>query len=289
MTTAAESWAVVTGSTGGLGGEMVRILAACGQSLVLLNRSATKSLTQQKQLSAAHPGLAIETVIADLMDTTQIASAIETINALPGRVDLLINNSGILTAEKTLSRQGYESQFAVNVLAAYQLTLGLKDKMARASGEQPGMVVMLSSSAVNAQKKLQLDTLLNPAEVGGLMGTYAHTKLAATALAPALASELKTANILIRAIDPGATKTAMTTGGNNAMPKVLQWVAPLLFKPADKQALKLVEAADTTALNGETGVFVANKKIKKMPPPATDQKTQMALLALLDGALAGTA
>ena len=118
------------------------------------------------------------------------------------------------------------------------------------------------------------------------MGTYAHTKLAVTALAPALAEQLKSANVLIRAIDPGATKTAMTTNGNAAMPKVLQWLAPLLFKPADKQAMKLVQAADPSALNGQTGVFVSNTKIKKMPLPAQDKQSQTMLLSLLDEALA---
>ena len=289
MTTAADHWAVLTGSTGGMGVEIVKILAARGQNLVLVNRSSERSQAQREQLLAAHPDLEIEVVTADLMDTAQTAAAIEAINALPGRVDLLINNSGILTAKKTLSHQGYESQFAVNVLAAYQLTIGLRKKMARASDERPGMVVMLSSSAVNAKAKLELDSLLNPAKVGGLMGTYAHTKLAVTALAPALAGQLKAANILIRAIDPGATKTAMTTGGNAAMPRVLRWLAPLLFKPAGKQALKLIESSDPTALNGKTGVFVANGKTKKMPAPAAVQSTQEALLTLLDKALAGAA
>lgn len=285
MATTAGNWSVVTGSTGGIGAEIAKILAGRSQKLILLNRSEAKSRAQCKKLLAAHPSLVIETVTADLMDTKQIAAAIETILALPGRVDFLYNNSGVLTSEKVLSEQGYESQFAVNVLAAYQLTLGLKDKMARASDETPGVVVMFSSSAVNAPKTLDLDALESPATVTGLMGTYAQTKLAATALAPALAGRLKEDNILIRAIDPGATKTAMTTSGNAAMPRVVQWLAPFLFKAADKQAMKLVDGANPDAFDGQSGIFVGNRKIKKMPKPAEDIETQAALLLLLEGAL----
>lgn len=279
------NWTVITGSTGGIGSELAKILAARGQSLVLLNRSETKSVAQKEQLLAEHPDLQVEIVTADLMDVSQTASAIDTIKSLPGRVDNLYNNSGILTSEKVISKQGFESQFAVNVLAPYQLTLGLRDKMARGSSERPGIVVLFSSSAVNPQKSLNLADLPKPETVGGLMRTYAQTKLAVTALAPALADTLKADNILIRAVDPGATKTAMTTTGNSAMPKPLQWLAPFLFSAADKQAAKVVDSADPTAFDGQSGIFVANRKEKRMPKPAADQATQAELRALLDQSL----
>ena len=232
MTESDANWTVITGSTGGIGSEIVKILASRGTSLILINRSRSKSEAQRSELLCRYPELNLELVTADLMDTKQIATAIDKINALPGRIDALYNNSGVLTSEKTLSSQGFESQFAVNVLAPYQLTLGLRDKMTRSSNDSPAMVVFFSSSAVNSQKSLNLDELANPDKVGGLMGAYAQTKLAVTALAPALSESLKADNILIRAVDPGATKTAMTTSGNSAMPKPLQWLAPILFSAA---------------------------------------------------------
>ncbi|WP_422021849.1 SDR family NAD(P)-dependent oxidoreductase [Roseibium sp.] len=277
--------AVITGSTGGIGREIAKILALRGDNLILLNRSETKSEAQRSELLAAHPNLNIELVIADLTDTTEIANAITKINALQGRVDALYNNSGILTSEKFLSAQGYESQFAVNVLAAYDLTLGLKDKMARPTGESPGVVVLFSSSAINSQKTLNLDELANPKKVSGLMGTYAQTKLAVTTLVPVLSDRLRTDNILVRAVDPGATKTAMTTSGNSGMPKILQWLAPLLFSPADKQAAKVVDSADPSAFAGQTGLYLANRKQRKFPKPASDKAIQKQLIAMLDAAL----
>lgn len=285
MTPDKANWTVITGSTGGIGSEIAKSLAERGQDLILLNRSEQKSKAQKGQLIADHAGLQVETVIADLMDVSQTGRAIEAINALPGRVDALYNNSGVLTSEKILSKQGYESQFAVNVLAPYQLTLGLREKMERPSSDKAGMVVLFSSSAVNPQKALKLGELVNPETVGGLMATYAQSKLAVTALAPALADELKAHNILIRAIDPGATKTAMTTSGNSAMPRPLQWLAPLLFSPAYKQAAKILDSVDPAAFDGRTGIFVANRKEKRMPKPAAEKTTQADLLALLERSL----
>ena len=285
MNKADVNWAVITGSTGGIGSEIAKILAARGEAMILVNRSKTKAEAQRAELLAMHQNLKIELITADLLDTEQITTATDQINALPGRIDVLYNNSGILTAEKVLSVQGFESQFAVNTLAPYQLIQDLRLKMARSMSENPAMVVNFSSSAITPLKTLELSTLANPEKVGGLMSTYAQTKLAVTAMAPALAEDLKQENVLIRAVDPGATKSPMTTGGNSAMPWFLSWLAPLLFKPADKQAAKVVESANPTQFSGGSGIYVADLKEKKMPAPAADVTTQKELIALLNSLL----
>ncbi|MEM8836658.1 MAG: SDR family NAD(P)-dependent oxidoreductase [Pseudomonadota bacterium] len=287
MTETDANWTVITGSTGGIGSEIAKQLASEGKDLILVNRSEAKSQSQKTELLSINPSLKIEIIIADLMDTAEIEAAIDTIYRLPGRIDTLYNNSGVLTAQKELSAQGFESQFAVNVLARYHLTMGLVGKMARPLGQTPAMVVVFSSSAVNAQKTLKLNDLARPDKVGGLMSTYGQTKLAATALAPALSERLAEDNILIRAIDPGATRTAMTTSGNTAMPKPLQWLAPLLFSAPDKQAAKIIASADPDAFNGRSGLFVANRKIRALPKPVANEGTQRDLIALLDEALNG--
>lgn len=281
-----KGWTVITGSTGAIGSATARTLAARGDALILVNRSETKAFAQRDALLAEHPGTRIALISADLMDTGQISAAAEQIIALPGRVDALYNNSGVLTAEKVLSAQGYESQFAVNTLAPYQLIRALQAKMARTTDQSPAMVVNFSSSAVNGLKTLDHANLVNPETVGGLMSTYAQTKLAVTALAPALAEGLRTDNILIRAVDPGATRSAMTTGGSSGMPKLLAWLAPILFASPARQAAKLVDSADPAAFDGRSGLYVANRREKKMPAPAADRGNQQALLALLDRLLA---
>ncbi|MEO1080282.1 MAG: SDR family NAD(P)-dependent oxidoreductase [Pseudomonadota bacterium] len=281
-----ETWTVITGSTGGIGAELARQLAARGDALILLNRSASKARAQREELLAEHPGLTLELVAADLMNLTEIRAAIEKIDELPGRIDALYNVSGLLTANKVLSVQGYESHFAVNTLAPYLLIHGLRHKMARPESDEPAMIVNFSSGAINGVKALDLDNLADPDEVGGLFTTYAQTKLALTALAPALAADLENQNILIRAIDPGATKSPMTTEGNSGMPKLLAWIAPILFAPADKQVAKVVASAQPAAHEGRTGVYIANRKVKPLPAPAADAQQQQRLLEFLDGLLA---
>jgi len=276
------NWSLITGSTGGIGSEITKILAERGQSLILLNRSQGKAAEQFNALQSKHPQLQMKLITADLMDTDQIANAIQQINALPGRITTLYNNSGVLASEKVLSPQGFESQFAVNTLAPYLLIRGLTEKMISSDDQLPAMIVNFSSSAIKSLKRFEIAELANPAQVGGLLSTYAQTKLAVTVLAPALAEELEAKNIYIRAIDPGATKSNMTTGGNSGMPKALAWLAPILFSPADRQAAKIVESADPQAHGRRTGIFVANRKERTMPTIVADPKTQAELVSYLD-------
>ncbi|MEM9944011.1 MAG: SDR family NAD(P)-dependent oxidoreductase, partial [Planctomycetota bacterium] len=151
--------------------------------------------------------------------------------------------------------------------------------------ERPAMVVNFSSSAISQPKSLELTSLPNPEKVGGLMTTYAQSKLAVTAMAAALAEELQRDNILIRAIDPGPTKTGMTTGGNSGMPWFLRWIAPLLFSPADRQAAKVIEGSDPTSFDGATGIYVANMRQKKIPDSVINAGVQRSLIELLDRSL----
>lgn len=283
MTSDVANWTVITGSTGGIGGAIAQILASRGDPLVLLNRSEPKARAQREQILAAFPDQKIELITADLMETEQVFDAIGKINALPGRVAALYNNSGVLTGEKIQNDQGVEMHFAVNVLAPYLMTRGLREKMTLPSDDAPAMVVNMSSSAVSSARTLDLENIVNPKTVSGLMGTYAQTKLAVTALAAAMAEDLKQDNILIRAVDPGATKTAMTTSGNSGMPTFLRWLAPILFSPADKQAAKVIAAADPAEFGGATGIFVAALKRKNLPNAAADPNLQRALLGLLAG------
>lgn len=260
----------------------MRILAERGDALILLNRSESKAINQRTAILNQYPDLSVELITADFMDLTLIKSAIGKILGLPGHVKALYNNAGILTGEKILSAQGFESHFAINTLAPYRLIRGLEEKMARPSEKTPSIIVNFASSAVMRLKALDLENLANPATVGGLMSTYAQSKLAVTTLVSALADQLKSKNILIRAIDPGATKSSMTTGDNSGMPKLIAWLAPLLFSPADRQAAKVVDSASVNTHSGRTGIYISNGKEKPMPAPAADHQTQKSLLSMIE-------
>lgn len=272
--------AVITGSTGGIGSAIADQLAGAGWNLVLVNRNEEKAKQQKATLAAAHPDAVVDLVQADLMDIVQIKAAAQTIIALQPRIDALYNNSGVLTSERVTSAQGHESNYAVNTLAAYVMTQSLRPALRRDDAAEGTMIVNTTSSAHNAAKSLDTETLSDPKVIGGLTGAYATTKLALTTMGTAMAEGLRADGIMLRSVCPGAVVTPMTKT-SDAMPGILKLFVPLFFNAPDKQAAKMIHAAQTDSFGGRTGVYISNGKEKPLPKLAVDQDVQARLMAKL--------
>ncbi|MEL6467719.1 MAG: SDR family NAD(P)-dependent oxidoreductase [Pseudomonadota bacterium] len=272
--------AVITGSTGGIGSAIADQLAAGGWDLVLVNRSAEKASRQKTDLNTAHPKANVDLVQADLMDTDQIKRAAGEILAMHPRIDALYNNSGVLTSQRVMSAQGHESNYAVNTLAPYVMLESLRPALKRAAGVPKTMIVNTTSAAHNAAKALDVSTLSNPADIGGLTGVYATTKLALTTMGTAMAPDLARDGIILRSVCPGAVATPMTKS-SDAMPGILKLFVPLLFNKPEKQAGKMINAARPDSFGGRTGIYITNGKEKAAPKFAVDAGVQASLMKKL--------
>ena len=272
--------AVITGSTGGIGSAIADQLAIAGWHLVLVNRNEEKARAQKATLQTAHPAAQVDLVQADLMDIAQIKAAAQTIMDLHPQIDALYNNSGVLTSERVISAQGHESNYAVNTLAAYVMMQGLRPALRRDDPAEKTMIINTTSSAHNAAKSLDTETLSDPKVIGGLTGAYATTKLALTTLGTAMAHGLDADGIMVRSVCPGAVVTPMTKT-SNAMPGILKLLVPLLFNKPEKQAAKMIHAAQSDSFGGRTGNYITNGKEKPLPKLSLDQNLQDQLMAKL--------
>ncbi|MEL6646404.1 MAG: SDR family NAD(P)-dependent oxidoreductase [Pseudomonadota bacterium] len=272
--------AVITGSTGGIGRAIADQLAASGWHLVLVNRNETKAQAQKADLQANHPGVAVDIVTANLMDVELIKASAQTIIGMHPKLDLLFNNSGVLTSERVMSVQGHESNYAVNTLAPYVMMQGLRPALRNQDAVAKSMIVNTTSSAQNAAKQLATATLSDPKDIGGLTGAYATTKLALTTMGTAMASELDAEGIMIRSVCPGPVVTPMTKT-SDAMPGILKLLVPLLFKSPDKQAAKMIHSAHADSYGSQTGIYITDGKERPLPKLATDGVVQAKLMAKL--------
>jgi len=123
--------ALVTGANSGLGLESARSLAARGATVVLACRSLAKAEQARRQLQAdredsgssgAPDEAQIDMLQLDLADLASVARAAAELAARYERIDLLLNNAGVMAPPRTLTAQGFELQFGVNHLAHYALT-----------------------------------------------------------------------------------------------------------------------------------------------------------------------
>lgn len=286
MNNAKNRTALLTGSTGGIGVEVAKLLAASGWNLALVNRSKEKAEKQLKELQGAYPNQSFAAYAADMMDLAEIRRVTEEIAAEHAELSAVYHIAGLLTDKRITSAQGFEGHFAVNTLAPYLLTQRLRKELsAGSSPEQKSVVVYFSSVAINGVKALDVQELANPAEIGGLMGAYAKTKLAITMVMPAQQEALAEEGILVQSVDPGPTKTPMTSSGDG-MPWFIRLLQPILFKSAEVQAQKLVSAVDAAVAANQNGLFISEGKVKPLPKTMPDQKSQAALIALLDSLVA---
>ena len=136
--------AVVTGANGGLGLETARALAGAGAHVVMAARDQDKAAAARDDILATVPGASLEVVPLDLAALASVRRAADAITAAHDRVDLLVNNAGLMAIPERHTEDGFEMQFGVNHLGHWALTALLLPALLRAG---PSRVVSVSSTA----------------------------------------------------------------------------------------------------------------------------------------------
>jgi len=109
---------LVTGANAGIGFETARVLAARGAHVVLACRDAVRAEAAMDRIRAGTPNAELSFQPLDLADLDQVREAAKAVLARP-RIDVLINNAGVMIPPKTLTKQGFELQFGVNHLGTF--------------------------------------------------------------------------------------------------------------------------------------------------------------------------
>jgi protochlorophyllide reductase len=135
---------VVTGANSGLGLETCRALVSRGATVLMGCRSLQRGEAARQELLPDLRGGALDLLELDLSDLRQVRSAARTVAERYGRLDLLINNAGVMAPPRTLSRDGFELQFATNHLGHFALTLALLPLLEGSAGAR---VVHVTSGA----------------------------------------------------------------------------------------------------------------------------------------------
>ena len=123
--------AVVTGANGGLGLATAEALAGAGAHVVMAVRDQVKAAAAHDELRTAHSDASLEVVQLDLASQASVKAAAATILASHPKIDILINNAGIMATPEQRTADGYEMQIGVN-------HLGHWDTHRRAYARHPG-------------------------------------------------------------------------------------------------------------------------------------------------------
>ncbi|CAA9487727.1 MAG: Retinol dehydrogenase 14 [uncultured Rubrobacteraceae bacterium] len=197
MRDASEATILVTGATDGLGRRVARELAGKGATVLLHGRSPGRLGATLEELRGETGGEKLGSYVADLSSLGEVRGMAERILSEHDRLDVLVNNAGIISREREVSGDGFELTFAVNHLSHFLLT-GLLLPLLR--GSAPSRVVNVASAA---QSQIDFD---DPMLERGYdaMRAYSQSKLAQVVFTFELAERLSGTGVAVNALHPAS-------------------------------------------------------------------------------------
>jgi NAD(P)-dependent dehydrogenase (short-subunit alcohol dehydrogenase family) len=242
--------AIVTGANSGLGLITARELARAGARVVLACRSTEKGEGAAARISSVVPGAAVEPAVLDLADLESVRTFA---GSAPDRLDLLINNAGLMAAPRHLTRDGFESQFATNHLGHFALTGLVLGRLLTA----PAPRVVTVSSTLHRTGAIDFDDLQGERKYNRWRA-YGQSKLANLMFCFELQRRAVQAGtaLLSMAAHPGYAATNLQAAGTDRFYE--RWYMAignkLLAQSAEMGALPTLYAATVPDLPGGTYV-----------------------------------
>ncbi|MFG2556186.1 oxidoreductase [Streptomyces sp. NPDC048581] len=235
--------AVVTGANSGLGYVTARELARKGARMVLACRSEARGAAARDRMLAEVPGVHVELRLLDLGD---LGSVREFATAFPyDRLDLLVNNAGVMALPYGTTADGFETQFGVNHLGHFALT----GQLLPALLGTPGARVVTVSSPLHAMANIDIDDLNSEHRYRRWIA-YARSKTANLLFTHELARRLaaRGSEVVAAAAHPGYADTNLQTEGPRmAGRRVGVWLMRVgnrvFAQPAEAGALPTLYAA----------------------------------------------
>jgi NAD(P)-dependent dehydrogenase (short-subunit alcohol dehydrogenase family) len=241
---------IVTGANSGLGYETTRELAGHGAHVIMAVRNEAKGREALATLRGAQPDASLELRRLDLADLDSVRAFAEGIIADEVPVHVLVNNAGIMMPPRSLTKQGFESQFGANHLGHFALTALLLDTVKAADD---GRVVTVSSN-LHKRGSIHFDDLTGERAYSPT-AFYAQSKFANVLFGLELDRRLRASGLPVKSIlaHPGYSSTNLvSTGPKGPMALVMQWVTPILAQSAAMGALpQLYAATDPNAQSGQ--------------------------------------
>jgi NAD(P)-dependent dehydrogenase (short-subunit alcohol dehydrogenase family) len=248
--------AVVTGASSGLGVETSRVLAGAGARVLMLARDATKLEATAQALREANPAAQLDTATVDLADLDSVRASAATILEDYPRIQLLINNAGVMACPLMRTSQGFEMQFGTNHVGHFLFTCLLAPALLAGA---PGRVVNLSSSG-HRFGAVNFDDPSYEQRDYDKWQAYGESKTANILFSVGLDARLQGRGVRSLAVHPGAIMTELSRHMQQEDYEMLMSRRPageqMTFKLVEQGAATSVWAATSPDLAEQGGIYL---------------------------------
>ncbi|XP_018575648.1 retinol dehydrogenase 13-like [Anoplophora glabripennis] len=255
---------IITGGASGIGFETAKELAKRGGNIILAVRNAEKGRRAIERIKMLTPKANVVIKLLDVSEFSSIRDFADQIIKEYNRIDVLINNAGIIFHPYKKTSDGNELTFVTNYLGPFLLTHLLLSVL---NNSDNGRVINVSALA-HFNGKLKLDDF-NSEKNFNEKEAFSQSKLALTMFTKYMAQLYKSTKITFNAVDPGLVRGTghiekYSTLGRSLITKisVLPWV--WLFLKTPKQGCQsIVYLAVDPTLNNVSGYYFSNCEIRE--------------------------
>src|SRR5829696_2082300 len=246
--------ALITGGTSGIGKATAVALAAMGADVVVVGRNRERGEAAIKEIKSQSHSESVQLMLADLSVQDEVRGLAEAFLESYDRLDVLVNNAGLVQSKRTETSDGIETTLAINHLAPFLLTNLLLDRLKQSA---PSRVITVSSEA-QRWGDMDFDDLQSTQKYRGFP-VYGMTKLANIMFTYELAERLKGTFVTANCLHPGAVGTNF--GKNNGGPMTLFFRAAKPFMRSPEQgADTLIWLASSPDVEGVSGKYFSDRK-----------------------------
>jgi NAD(P)-dependent dehydrogenase (short-subunit alcohol dehydrogenase family) len=229
---------IVTGSSSGLGFATANVLASKKATVIIAVRNQVKGDAAVKKIQVENPNADVQTMLVDLADLESIHRFAENFTKVFPKLDLLVNNAGVMNPPYTKTKDGFELQFGTNHLGHFALTGLLIDLIKNT----PNSRIVNVSSTAHKIGDLNFDDLNWETRRYNKFRSYGDSKLANLYFTKELQKRLgkQSSGVIVASAHPGASATELSrhsrffrvlslfvqSSGMGALPTLYAAVAP---------------------------------------------------------------
>ncbi len=263
---------LITGATSGIGKETAKDLLEKGYYLVIISRTIKRGQKLKNELLKGYslPDEAITIIECDLSSLDDVRSAIDEIKKKYNKLSLLINNAGVFSPRRKLTKDNLELTMAVNHFSHFLLTLELLPLLE--NNDTEARIINVSSVGHYKAQKFDLTDINFKNQFSGFM-VYRLSKLANLLFTYKLAEKLqeKHSNITVNALHPGVVRTNIA----RSFPLIgWLWKINPKYISAKKGAQNTIYVATNPELASISGKYFSKMKERKSSEQSYDKELQ---------------